>query len=106
MSRSLAQWLRQAPTWAFTAFASLAGFASYFSMYAFRKPFAAASFGHVEGWNFALDFKIALVIAQVIGYAAAKFIGISVVSRIVPVTLSLAYFRRRAASADRDNSSP
>ena len=34
-------------------------------MYAFRKPFAAASFGAVDGWHHALDFKIALVVAQV-----------------------------------------
>jgi hypothetical protein len=64
----------------FTTFASLAGFATYFSMYAFRKLFAAASFGSVDGWHFALDFKVALVLAQVLGYAASKFIGIKVIS--------------------------
>jgi hypothetical protein len=69
---------------AFTAFASLAGFATYFSMYAFRKPFAAATFGPVPGWHYALDFKIALVIAQVLGYATAKFIGIKFISSMQP----------------------
>ncbi len=69
---------------AFTAFASLAGFATYFSMYAFRKPFAAASFGAVDGWHFSLDFKITIVIVQVLGYATAKFIGISVISGMQP----------------------
>jgi hypothetical protein len=64
----------------FTAFASLAGFATYFSMYAFRKPFAAASFDHVAGWHYALDFKIAIVLAQLIGYATSKFIGIGVIA--------------------------
>jgi hypothetical protein len=49
-------------------------------MYAFRKPFAAASFEHVAGWHYALDFKIALVLAQLIGYAASKFIGIRVIA--------------------------
>lgn len=78
---TLAVSLRRSPS-AFTAFASLAGFATYFSMYAFRKPFAAATFGDVEGWHHALDFKIALVIAQVLGYAAAKFIGIKVIAQI------------------------
>jgi hypothetical protein len=82
MSRSLAQWLRNASPTAFTVFASLAGFATYFSMYAFRKPFSAASFDHVDGWHYALDFKIALVIAQVLGYAAAKFIGIKVIAEM------------------------
>jgi hypothetical protein len=80
MSEALARWLCRASPVAFTAFASLAGFATYFSMYAFRKPFAAASFGVVDGWHYALDFKIALVIAQVLGYATSKFIGIKVIA--------------------------
>ena len=43
-------------------------------MYAFRKPFAAASFGDMQ--LFGLDFKVVLVISQVLGYALSKFIGI------------------------------
>ena len=84
MARSIAPWLSKAHPLAFTVFASLTGFATYFSMYAFRKPFAAASFGDVEGWHYVLDFKIALVIAQVLGYATAKFIGIRVISGMQP----------------------
>ena len=84
MSRMLSTWLRTASPAAFTVFASLAGFATYFSMYAFRKPFAAASFGAVAGWHYALDFKIALVVAQVLGYATSKFIGIGVISGMQP----------------------
>lgn len=80
MPRPLADRLRTASPVAFTVCASVAGFATYFSMYAFRKPFAAASFADVVGWHYALDFKIALVIAQVLGYATAKFIGIRVIS--------------------------
>src|SRR5215475_1408371 len=80
MPRTRAGWLSNASPITFTIFASLAGFATYFSMYAFRKPFAAASFGAVDGWHYALDFKIALVLAQLIGYAASKFIGIKVIS--------------------------
>ncbi len=76
------RWLKDGSSITFTAFASLAGFSAYFSMYAFRKPFTAASFAGVEGWNHALDFKIALVLAQLVGYAASKFIGIKVVSGI------------------------
>jgi hypothetical protein len=82
MPRSPAPWLQRASPAVFTAFASLAGFATYFSMYAFRKPFAAASFDHIEGWHFALDFKITIVIAQVMGYATAKFIGIKVIAEM------------------------
>src|SRR5579862_6743701 len=53
-------------------------------MYAFRKPFSAATFAVVPGWTFALDYKIALVIAQVAGYALSKFIGIKVISELDP----------------------
>ena len=82
MPRTPPKWLRNGASVSFTVFASLAGFATYFSMYAFRKPFAAASFEHVAGWHFALDFKIALVLAQIIGYAASKFIGIKVIGEM------------------------
>ncbi len=68
----------------FTMVAGLAGFCAYFSMYAFRKPFAAATFDAVPGWIFVLDYKIALVLAQVAGYAISKLIGIKVVSELNP----------------------
>jgi hypothetical protein len=68
----------------FTAAAGLAGFSTYFAMYAFRKPFTAATYDHVPGWHFALDYKIALVVAQVAGYALSKFIGVKVISEIEP----------------------
>jgi len=68
----------------FTSVAGLAGFAAYFSMYAFRKPFSAASFADVPGWHFALDYKIALVLAQVMGYALSKMIGIKIISELPP----------------------
>lgn len=72
--------LRTASPVAFTLFAAMAGFATYFSMYAFRKPFAAATYGDIAGWHYALDFKIAIVISQVLGYATSKFIGIRVIA--------------------------
>jgi hypothetical protein len=68
----------------FTIFAGLAGFAAYFSMYAFRKPFSVAIFGSVPGWHFALDYKIALVLAQVLGYAVSKMIGIKFIAEVTP----------------------
>jgi hypothetical protein len=68
----------------FTAAAGLAGFCAYFAMYAFRKPFTAATFEAVPGWSFGLDYKIALVVTQVAGYALSKFIGVKVISEIEP----------------------
>lgn len=84
MSSGPRLWLERANPLVFTLFAGLAGFCAYFSMYAFRKPFAAATFGTVEGWTFAIDYKIALVLAQVAGYAASKLIGVKVISEIAP----------------------
>lgn len=57
-----------------------AAFAAYFAMYAFRKPFTAATYVDLAGWNFALDYKSALLIAQVLGYALSKLIGVKVIS--------------------------
>lgn len=57
-----------------------ASFATYASMYAFRKPFTAAAF--VGPDVFGVEYKSALVIAQVIGYMISKFIGIKIVSEL------------------------
>lgn len=64
------------------ALGGLASFSAYFAMYAFRKPFTAATFDAPAGWPFELDFKIALVIAQVLGYALSKAIGIKVIAEL------------------------
>jgi MFS family permease len=51
-------------------------------MYAFRKPFTVATF---EDLSFAgVDYKIILIIAQVLGYMLSKFIGIKVISELQP----------------------
>lgn len=58
----------------------IAAFSAYFAMYAFRKPFAAATFADHAGWPFAIDYKSALLIAQVLGYALSKLIGVRVIA--------------------------
>lgn len=60
--------------------ASLASFGAYFCMYAFRKPFSVATFEDMEVFH--IDYKIIVIIAQVLGYALSKFIGIKVVSEL------------------------
>ena len=84
MNDSLRRRLERANPVLFTAVAGLAGFCTYFSMYAFRKPFTAATYAAVPGWHFALDYKIALVLAQVAGYFLSKLIGVKVISEISP----------------------
>lgn len=66
------------------AYALSAAFITYFSMYAFRRPFTVATYEHIDGWTLAVDFKIAVVICQVLGYALSKFIGVKVVSEARP----------------------
>ncbi|MCX7058708.1 MAG: DUF5690 family protein [Proteobacteria bacterium] len=90
MKNRLRCYLERANPIVFTAFAGLAGFAAYFSVYAFRKPFSAATFIAVPGWDFRLDYKIALVLAQVLGYALAKLIGVKVISELPPARRPLA----------------
>ncbi|MDC6366245.1 MULTISPECIES: DUF5690 family protein [Flavobacteriaceae] len=70
------------PVSTFVLHASVAAFGTYFCMYAFRKPFTAATF---EGLNFfGVNYKILLIIAQVLGYALSKFVGIKVISELKP----------------------
>lgn len=59
---------------------SFAAFGTYFCMYAFRKPFSVATYGDLSFVG--VDYKIILIIAQVIGYMLSKFIGIRVISEL------------------------
>jgi len=80
----LTTWLDKAPAPVFAAYAIIAAFTTYFCMYAFRKPFAAAKF---EGQFFlgsAVALKTAIVISQILGYALSKYIGIKVCSEVSP----------------------
>jgi Family of unknown function (DUF5690) len=60
----------------------LSSFSTYFCMYAFRKPFTAGDFHDIILWG--IDYKIILVISQVLGYATAKGLGIKFVSEVLP----------------------
>ncbi|WP_437618773.1 DUF5690 family protein [Sorangium sp. So ce1151] len=90
--RSVTRWLERAPAPVFTAFAVLAAFATYFCMYAFRKPFAVGTFKGAVALPLlpALDLKSLYIIAQVLGYCASKFLGIKVVSEMRPERRALA----------------
>jgi hypothetical protein len=70
--------LANAPSAVLTGYAVAAAFSAYFCMYAFRKPFAVASF---EGRHFLggeVGLKTALVVSQVLGYTLSKYLGIKV----------------------------
>ena len=68
----------------------VAAFCVYLSMYAFRKPFAAAAYDGVAGWDGTIDFKVALVVAQVVGYALSKLIGVKLISELTGAKRGLA----------------
>lgn len=62
----------------FVLYGGIVAFVVYFSMYGFRKPFAAATF---EGTLFfGVERKTAYVIAQLLGYTLSKFIGVRLIS--------------------------
>lgn len=67
---------------AITLKAAFAAFGVYFCMYGFRKPFTVASF---EGLSyFGIDYKVLIIIAQVMGYFISKFLGIKFISELKP----------------------
>lgn len=51
-------------------------------MYAFRKPFNTGLYEHLA--LFGLGYKTVLIIAQVFGYMVSKFVGIKVISELMP----------------------
>jgi hypothetical protein len=76
------RWLVRASPGLFALYAVTMAFTTYFAMYSFRKPFAAA---HFSGALFgALDLKSALIISQLAGYALSKFLGIKFNSEMRP----------------------
>ena len=82
---------------AFIFYGALAAFGTYFCMYAFRKPFTVATF---EGLSWmGIDYKIVLIIAQVIGYMTSKFLGIKLISELRP-TRRLPYLLGMIAFAE------
>lgn len=59
---------------------ALAAFGCYTSMYAYRKAFTAGVFAETDLWG--IDYKVWLVIAQVVGYMISKFYGIKFISEL------------------------
>ena len=84
-SERVESWLSKQSPVVFSIFAVIAAFCTYFSMYAFRKPFAAASYEDIEAVNLfgmVIQYKTILIISQVMGYCTSKFIGIKIISEI------------------------
>ena len=80
----MTRWLARASPGLFAAYAVTMAFTTYFAMYSFRKPFAAAHYSGEHVWI--LDLKSALIISQLCGYALSKFLGIKFNSEMRPQT--------------------
>ncbi len=74
--------------WRFTATALIAAFGTYTCMYAFRRPFAVGEYQHL--YFLGINYKIALIIAQVAGYTLSKFIGIRIIAAMPPAKRAVA----------------
>jgi hypothetical protein len=92
----LRQWLSRAPAPVFALYGGLMAFGAYFAMYAFRKPFTVASYATVA--PALVDYKIALVIVQVFGYALSKVAGVKVISELPPQRRAVAILALIAAA--------
>ena len=71
----------------FTVVAIFAAFGAYTCMYAFRRPFTVGDFGALKFAG--VDYKIWLIIAQVLGYTTSKFLGIRIISEMQPARRAL-----------------
>jgi hypothetical protein len=96
VSLRLRNWLSRAPAPVFTIYAGLMAFGAYFAMYGFRRPFTVASFA--DAAPVLVEYKIALVIAQVFGYALSKVAGIKLISEMPPERRAVAILMLIAAA--------
>jgi hypothetical protein len=78
----ITRWLERASPALFSTYAVVMAFTTYFAMYSFRKPFAAAHY--TGGAILGVDLKSAFIISQVAGYATSKFAGIKFNSEMKP----------------------
>lgn len=62
--------------------AAVSAFGAYTCMYAFRKAYAAGTFSGQQYLH--VDYKVWLVIAQIVGYTLSKFYGIKFIAELKP----------------------
>jgi hypothetical protein len=80
LARHLKAQVAKWPYWLISVLAALSAFGAYTSMYAFRKAFAAGTY---PGQQFLhVDYKVWLVIAQIVGYTLSKFYGIRFIAEV------------------------
>ena len=75
-------WLSRTSALNFTLYTSISAFCLYTCIFALRKTFGVATYEGLQLWG--VDYKVWMVISQVLGYMLSKFIGIKVVSELGP----------------------
>ncbi|MFT4703940.1 MAG: MFS family permease [Bradymonadia bacterium] len=75
------RWLESTSPAILTVYAVVVSFTTYFCMYAFRKPFSAASYESLDDGS-GIEWKTAFVVSQVIGYTISKYMGIKVCAEL------------------------
>lgn len=80
MSSKITSWLSQTNALNFTLYTSISAFCLYTCIFALRKTFGVATYEGLQLWG--VDYKIWMVISQVVGYMLSKFIGIKIVSEL------------------------
>lgn len=82
--RKLTQWLSVTSAFWFSLYTATAAFSLYTCVYAFRKPFSAATFDGIE--YLGVRYKVWLIMFQVAGYGLSKFIGIKVIAELKSIS--------------------
>jgi hypothetical protein len=80
LTRKLKAQVAKWPYALISVLAALSAFGAYTSMYAFRKAFAAGTYPGQQYLH--IDYKVWLVIAQIIGYTLSKFYGIRFIAEV------------------------
>ncbi|MBX2966101.1 MAG: hypothetical protein KF845_08145 [Cyclobacteriaceae bacterium] len=76
----MTRWLSQTSGFWFSVYATVAAFCLYTCIFAFRKTYTVGTY---EGLVYlGINYKVWLVIAQMVGYGLAKFIGIKTISEL------------------------
>jgi MFS family permease len=79
-SPRLKQFLEQASPLTLAVYTALVSFCLYSCVYTFRKTFTVATFEGLQYLN--VDYKVWLVVFQVMGYALSKMAGIKIISEL------------------------
>lgn len=74
------KWLSEKHTALLVIYCIIVALISYTCMYGIRLPYKAAQFEGLFLWG--INYKIVLVVSQVVGYMLSKFIGIKLISEL------------------------